>query len=38
MTKIKTLIVEDEKNNADLLAHFLNKYCPTIEVIGIAYS
>ncbi|MBL6669611.1 MAG: response regulator [Flavobacteriaceae bacterium] len=38
MTKIKTLIIEDEKNNADLLAHFLNKYCPTIEVIGIAYS
>lgn len=36
MMKIKAIIVEDEKNNADLLAHFIEKYCPTIEVTQIA--
>jgi two-component system LytT family response regulator len=38
MTKIKALIVEDEKNNANLLAHFIAKYCPTLELTGMANS
>ncbi len=24
---ITSIIIEDEKNNADLLAHFVKKYC-----------
>ena len=34
MKPLKSLIIEDEVNNADLLKHFLTKYCPEIEVIG----
>ena len=34
MNQLKTLIIEDEINNAELLQHFLIKYCPEIEVIG----
>lgn len=36
MTKIKALIVEDEKNNANLLAHFIAKYCPTLKFVAIS--
>ena len=35
MNKLKTIIVEDEVNNAELLKHFINKYCSTIELIEI---
>ena len=31
MKKINALIVDDEKNNLDLLKHFIDKYCPEIE-------
>ena len=33
MNTIKTIIVEDELNNAKLLEHFITKYCPEIELI-----
>jgi len=33
MNTIKTIIVEDELNNAKLLEHFIIKYCPEIELI-----
>jgi two-component system LytT family response regulator len=33
---ISTVIVEDEINNAELLHHFLTKYCPQLIVEGIA--
>lgn len=32
MNTLDTLIVEDEKNNADLMVHFLEKYCPTVRL------
>lgn len=32
MNTINTIIVEDEKNNADLMVHFLEKYCPDIRL------
>lgn len=35
---MKTIIVEDERNNADLLRHFLTKYCPTVELIDTCYT
>ncbi len=30
--KIKTIIVEDEKNNREVLANFIGQYCPDIEI------
>ena len=33
MNPLKSLIIEDEVNNAELLKHFLSKYCPEIEVL-----
>lgn len=33
---LRTIIVEDEKNNADALSYMLKKYCPQIIVEGIA--
>ena len=30
----KTVLVEDEKNNLDLLNHFIKKYCKKIDVIA----
>lgn len=35
---MKTIIVEDERNNADLLRHFLTKYCPNVELIDTCYT
>jgi len=34
MKKIKTIIIDDEINNVKLLYHFLNRYCPKVEIIG----
>ena len=34
MKIFKTVLVEDEKNNLDLLLHFIKKYCKNIEVIA----
>ena len=30
----KTVLVEDEKNNLDLLNHFIKKYCKNIDVVA----
>jgi two-component system, LytTR family, response regulator len=38
MSKIKTLIVEDEQQNIDLLGHFIKSYCPQLEVVATAMS
>lgn len=35
---MKTIIIDDIKDNVDLLEHFLNKYCPTVEIVGKAYN
>lgn len=34
MSKHTAVIIDDEPNNIELLAHFLSKYCPRLEVIG----
>ena len=31
--KLKTLIVEDEQTSRDILKRYLEKYCPTVEVV-----
>lgn len=38
MSKINVLIVEDEKENTELLLHFIKKYCPMIAGIDQADS
>lgn len=35
MRKINVLIVDDEKDNSDLLKHFLIQYCPAIDQIDV---
>lgn len=34
MSKITTIIVDDEPTNIELLKIYLNRYCPTIDIIG----
>jgi two-component system LytT family response regulator len=34
--KIKAIIIEDEKMSREILASYLDKYCPAVEVIGMA--
>ncbi|MDC1355261.1 LytTR family DNA-binding domain-containing protein [Flavobacteriaceae bacterium] len=36
MSKISTILVDDEIKNNELLSIYLDKYCPKIEVVGIA--
>lgn len=38
MPLIEAIIIDDIKDNVDLLEYFLKKYCPTIKVVGKAYS
>ena len=38
MDKFSAVIIDDEKKNAELLAHFLTKYCPDIVLLGSALS
>ena len=38
MEKITAIIVDDERNNCENLKELLSKYCPEIEVVGIAHS
>ena len=38
MSKISTILVDDEVKNNELLNIYLDKYCPNIEIIGIATS
>lgn len=35
---ITSIIIEDEKNNADLLAHFVKKYCPIIDLAAVSLT
>ncbi len=35
---IKSIIVEDERNNRENLQHILKKYCPQIEVVALCSS
>ncbi len=32
--KLKSIIVEDEETSRQILKNYLNKYCPTVEVVG----
>lgn len=34
MKKLRTILVEDEKNNMDLLSYFIKKNCPSVEIIA----
>lgn len=34
--KLRTVLVEDSRDNLDILEHFLKKYCPEVEVVGTA--
>ena len=36
--KLTTVIIDDEKNNAELLHELLSNYCDDVSVVGIAYS
>lgn len=31
---MRTVVIEDEINNLNLLSHFIKKYCPEIELVG----
>ena len=34
MNTTRAIVVEDEKKNMDLLLHFIEKYCPSVEVVA----
>lgn len=36
MQKVSAIVVDDEINNRDLLIHFIEKYCPLVNVIASA--
>lgn len=38
MKQITTIVIDDEKSNSELLIHFISKYCPSLEVVGVANS
>jgi two-component system, LytTR family, response regulator len=38
MNKIRTIIIDDEQNNIDILRHFLSSYCKNIELIDVAVT
>ncbi|BFO67259.1 response regulator transcription factor [Chryseobacterium sp. S0630] len=38
MSKIKSIVVDDEQESRETLLRFLSKYCPDIEIIGEADS
>ena len=33
MKKMKTVVVENEQKNMELMLHFIKKYCPTLEIV-----
>lgn len=35
---IKAIIIDDEKDSRDILANYLKKYCPDVEVLGFGES
>jgi two-component system LytT family response regulator len=38
MNAIKAIIIDDLKDNVELLEYFITKYCPSVEIVGKAYS
>ena len=36
MHKISTILIDDETKNNELLSIYLQRHCPTIEIVGIA--
>jgi two-component system LytT family response regulator len=34
MKRLRTILVDDEKNNLDLLEYFIKKNCPSLEIIA----
>lgn len=38
MHKIDAVIIDDEPKNVQILAHFIIKYCPMVQIVGEAYS
>lgn len=34
MNKLRAVLIDDEKNNLDLLSHFIKKYCDDVEIIS----
>ena len=36
MHKISTILVDDEQKNNELLSIYLQRHCPTIEIVSIA--
>lgn len=36
MKQIRSVVIDDEQSNTDLLVHFIRKYCPQLEVVGTA--
>ncbi len=34
MKKLRTILVDDEKNNLDLLHYFIKKNCPSLEIVA----
>lgn len=38
MNKVTAIVIDDEINNLDLLVHFINQYCPQLNIIGKAIT
>ena len=38
MHHLEVVVVDDETKSAKLLVHFLNNYCPSFKVVGVAYT
>jgi two-component system, LytTR family, response regulator len=36
MKQIRSVVIDDEQSNTDLLVHFIRKYCPQLAVVGTA--
>lgn len=34
MKPIRSVVIDDEQSNTDLLVHFIQKYCPQLSVVG----
>ena len=34
MNKLRAILIDDEKNNLDLLSHFVKKYCLDVEIVS----
>ena len=34
MKRLRTILVDDEKNNLDLLEYFIQKNCPSLEIVA----